>query len=148
MTTGIVTVPLNSTEIAALVEALQHHAFVHRRWLLSSGRGNLESIEGILDICGIILRLQDLSGNCDEDFNLPPMIFRDSETCMVKRAIDLYTTVCEQRGKSGWKCVHGEYAKDPVLLKSILPRLDANWTQTSGHIPSDIPGEPDTIWIR
>jgi hypothetical protein len=150
MTTGIFTVTLNEMEIRVLVEALKHHAFVHQRWLLNSGREARESIEGILDMCSMILRLRDLSGNCDENFNLPPMIFCDSETGVVKRAIELYGAFCERVGRTGKECIQCElpYGELPALMTGILPRLEQNWTQTSGHIPSDIPGEPGTIWVR
>lgn len=149
MTTGIVTAQLSEIEIRALVEALKHYAFVLQRRDMARGRTGGDSIDGILGICGVIQQLWELSGNCDENFNLPAMVFRDHDAAMAKVAIERYATdVCVRR--SGKTCTSCElpYSELPALLRGIIPRLEDNWTQTSGYIPGVGPDDPGTIWIR
>jgi hypothetical protein len=143
MTTYAVTVTLNDAEIDVLVQALEHHAFTHQQWLLERFGSRERSIDGIL---GMILRLRALTYYSP----MAPMVFDDGEVGEVEKAIKDYSPVCEREGSNVCPACERPYSELPAVLVGILPRLEygENWTQTSGFIPGDAPGQPSTIWIK
>jgi hypothetical protein len=148
MTTFAITVTLSDKEIWALVQALEHHAAVHYEWLLKKFGGRERSIDGILHLCSVILRLRELTVYSPMD----PMVFSDDEVRMVGKAIDDYTAVCEREGSNECLACECPYGELPPVLAAILPRLEyayGGWTQTSGFIPGDeASGKPSTIWLK
>ena len=117
MTTFAITVTLSDKEIWALVQALEHHAAVHYEWLLKKFGGRERSIDGILHLCSVILRLRELTVYSPMD----PMVFSDDEVRMVGKAIDDYKPCASgKEATSAWRANAPMASSRPCLRRSCL----------------------------